>query len=101
MQQILRNAVTGDHGEQVEIRAERMADFMDALPRDLQNDLHNAIGMEPEAAQQELQEVGLGVLDGDHGRDVQMRGQWSGQTFHQWELGQMSESDVDAATDAG
>jgi ABC-type transporter Mla subunit MlaD len=98
VQQIFRSAVTGEYGEDVENWTERMVKFMDALPQDLQDDLQNLVGMEPEAAHEQLQQIWQGVLDGDYGQDVEMWGKWLQQTFRQWNLGQLIEGRTDTST---
>ncbi len=94
VQQIFRDAVIGNYGEEVENWAERMVDFMDALPQDLQNDLQNAAGMQGDEAQEQLQQIWEGVLDGDYGQDVEMWGMWLRQSFQQWNLGQVIVGDM-------
>lgn len=98
VEQILSDAVTGEYGEEVENWSERMVDFMDALPRDLQNDLHDVMGMEGDAAQEQLRRIWQGVLDGDYGQDVEMWGRWLQQSFQQWDLGQLVEGSTDTGT---
>jgi len=96
IQQILQNAATGHYGDAVENWAERMVDFADALPQDLRNDLQGVMGMQPGAAQQRLQEIWQGALNGDYGREVQRWGQWAQQTFQQWDLGEVIQGDTNA-----
>jgi hypothetical protein len=98
MEQIIQDAVTGEYGEDVENWSERMVDFMDALPQDLQDDLQNVIGMESEVAQEQLRQIWEGVLDGDYGQDVQMWGTWLQQSFRQWNLGQIIEGSTEAGS---
>ena len=98
LEQILQDAVTGDYGEEVENWAERMTDFMDVLPQDLQSDLQNVIGMEGEAAQEQLQQVWQGVLDGEYGEDVEMWGTFLQRSFQQWNLGDIIEGSTEAGS---
>ncbi len=91
-EQIFRGAVTGEYGDEVGSRADRMVDFIDALPHELQNDPQDAIGMQPDAATEQVQQIWGGLLDGDQGRDVETWGQWLKQTFQHWDLGQPIES---------
>ena len=98
VEQLTRDAVTGEYGDEVENWAERMVDFMDAFPHDLQDDLRNIVGMEPEAAQEQLRKIWQGVLDGDYGQDVEMWGKWLQQSFQQWNLGQVIEGSANTGT---
>ena len=97
LERIIRNAVTGDYGERVENWSERMVDFMDALPQELQNDLQNVLGMQPEQAQEELRQIWQGVLGGEYGEDAEMWGMWLQHSFQQWNLGDIIEREMDAS----
>lgn len=94
VENILRDAMSGDYGDEVENWSERMVDFMDALPRDLQDDLQNVVGMQGDEAHEELQQIWGGVMDGDYGRDVRMWGTWLRQSFQQWNLGEVIQGDM-------
>ena len=94
VEQIFRDAVTGDYGREVERWAERMADFTDALPEDLRSDLQNVVGMPQDEAQEELQQIWQDVMSGGYGDDVQMWGTWLRQSFQQWNLGDVIQGDV-------
>ena len=70
LQAVLKNAVDGDYGTQVQQRAQRLQTRLQAMNQDLRSDLQQAIDLPKDQRQAAFKEIKQKIEDGGYGEQV-------------------------------
>ena len=86
LQDIVRSALSGDYGDEVERWTERIGGLISSLPQDLRQDIQGVFGQEPEEARADIRQIMEGAVDGEYGEDVEKWADRLRETAQRWDL---------------
>ena len=101
LQDIVRSALSGDYGDEVESWTERIGGLISSLPQDLRQDIQRVFGQEPEEARADIRQIMEGAVDGEYGADVEKWADRLRNTAQRWDLSRAIQGTSEAMRGAG